>query len=178
MHPKGRYNIGVARKNNVMVKQGTVDDIDAFYEILKATGDRDGFQISQKSHYARFLTDLQGSFILMAMHDKKPIAGLLGVVWGKTGIYYYGASSYEHRQLMAPYLLQWEAIQYCKGLECAEYDLLGISPPDATEPDSWNGISDFKRKFGGTVILYPAEQMLVLRPLVKAGIEWKRRILG
>jgi lipid II:glycine glycyltransferase (peptidoglycan interpeptide bridge formation enzyme) len=203
MHPKGRYNIGVAKKHGVTITEGTENDLDAFYELLQGTGGRDGFQISQKSHYARFLASLEGSFMLLAYHAGKPIAGLLGLVWptasprpstgsghpspvgrgdggegNRTGIYYYGASSYEHRNLMAPYLLQWEAIRLAKAQGCTRYDLLGISAEQAPPDDPWWGITDFKRKFGGMVVSYPPEQEMVLRPIVKHMLGLKRRILG
>lgn len=191
MHQKGRYNINLARKNGVSVRKGSIDDIDAFYGLLQSTGNRDGFTISKKSHYERFLKNLPESFILIAEHDKKPIAGLIGVMWpppltpppqgegsNGTGIYYYGASSYEHRQLMAPYALQWEAMRMCKNAGCTEYDLFGISPENAAADDPWWGISDFKRKFGGAVVVYPPEQQIVLRPVIKKLLEWKRKILG
>lgn len=178
MHQKGRYNVTVAVKGGVTVRKGSPDDIDAFYALLKATGSRDGFKISQKSHYARFLDALEGSFILMASAAGKPVAGLIGVQWNGTGIYYYGASSYEHRSLMAPSLLQWEAIRLCKDKGCTRYDLLGISPDDAPYDDPWRGITDFKRKFGGTVVTYPPEQSIVFRPMMRTLLGWKRRILG
>ncbi len=178
MHPKGRYNISLAKKHDIDVAEGSDKDIDAFYELLKGTGGRDGFRIFQESHYARFLRDLKGSFLLMATHEHTPIAGLMGVEWNGTAIYYYGASSYEHRHLMAPYLLQWEAIRRAKANGCKAYDLLGISPENAPTNDPWKGITDFKRKFGGTVVAYPSEQMVVLRPGLKLALEWKRVLLG
>ncbi len=178
MHQKGRYNITVARKNGVTIRKGDLSDLESFYRLLKGTGGRDGFRISHKSHYTRFLCDLRGSFILLAEYEGVAIAGLLGVVHGTTGFYYYGASSYAHRNLMAPYLLQWEAIRLCKGLGCTHYDLLGVSPDTAGYDDPWRGITDFKRKFGGTVIAYPPEQSLVLKPMVKRLLGWKRKILG
>ncbi|MSR67819.1 peptidoglycan bridge formation glycyltransferase FemA/FemB family protein [Candidatus Peribacteria bacterium] len=178
MHPKGRYNIGVARKHGITVTEGSKQDIDAFYELLQNTGNRDGFKISQKSHYTRFLSDLEGSFMLIAKHEGKAIAGLMGVTWNGTGFYYYGTSSYKHRHLMAPYLLQWEAIRYCKSAGCTRYDLLGIAPENVSKDDPWAGISDFKRKFGGEVITYPKEQMIVLRPIAKMMLELKRSIFG
>lgn len=178
MHQKGRYNIGVARKHGIEVVEGAKDDIDTFYDLLRSTGGRDGFTISQKSHYTRFLSAIPLSFLLLAKHQGKAIAGLIGVRWGKMGIYYYGASSYEHRHLMAPYLVQWEAIRRCKAEGCTHYDLLGISPEPAPANDPWLGISDFKRKFGGTVVTYPQEQTLVLKPIVKAALQLKRKLLG
>lgn len=183
MHPKGRYNITLAKKHGVVVEAcgahvSPEQNIDAFYALLQGTGGRDGFVVSQKSHYTRFLSDLTGSFLLLAKHEDRPIAGLLGVEWNGTAVYYYGASSYAHRSLMAPYLLQWEAIRRSKGHGCHTYDLLGISPDKAPPNDPWWGITDFKRKFGGTVVTYPQEQMMVLRPVMKAALDWKRKIVG
>ena len=108
---------------------------------------------------------------------KKPIAGLLGVRWEWKGIYYYGASDRAHRALMAPYALQWAAIKLCKEQGCTAYDLFGIAPPDQPH-HPWAGISDFKEKFGGTVILYPSEQQIVLRPWKHRIVKMKRKILG
>ncbi len=178
MHSKGRYNIHVAEKHNVRVKQS--QDIDAFHTLLQETAGRDKFRVGAKNQYKAFLQKVPGAFLLMA-HEadgSTPIAGLLGVIYGATGYYYYGASSYEHRALMAPFLLQWEAMHHCKKAGCSAYDLLGIAPPDADADHPWEGISSFKAKFGGEVVTFPPEQQIVLRPLMRALIQAKRRMLG
>lgn len=184
MHQKGRYNINVAKKNNVRIERS--NDIDAYYTLAQKTGKRDAFGIPSKKQLRAFLEHLPDSFLLLAYtssessgsSDSSPISGLIGVYWNGTGIYYYGASDYEHRALMAPYLLQWEAIQLCKKAGCRTYDLLGVAPADAQADHPWNGISDFKSKFGGTVISYPPEQEITLKPLVKQLLEVKRKVFG
>lgn len=191
MKQKGRYNIRLAEKNGVTVEQSK--DVQAFYQLMKSTGERDAFGVHSQKHYEKFLMNLSGSFLLIAYesgHDKKPIAGLIGVIWGNTGlptvdgspakvgIYYYGASSYESRSLMAPYALQWAAMKHCKLAGCTHYDLLGIAPPDSPENHAWQGITGFKEKFGGTLVTYPAEQEAVLKPLAKTALTVKRKILG
>jgi peptidoglycan pentaglycine glycine transferase (the first glycine) len=185
MHQKGRYNINVARKNGVRIEQS--QDIDAYYALAQKTGKRDAFGIPSKRQLKTFLENLDGSFLLLAyaatsnskLEAVHPaIAGLLGVTWNNTGIYYYGASDYEHRNLMAPYLLQWEAIQHCKRAGCATYDLLGIAPAGSDETHPWAGISGFKEKFGGTVISYPTEQEITLKPMVKQLLKMKRKLIG
>jgi len=176
MHQKGRYNIRVAQKHEITVKQS--DDIDAFYTLLGDTGTRDGFTIHPKLHYKAFLQHLRGSFLLLAFtKDSKPIAGLLGVIWDKKGIYYYGASSYASRALMAPYLVQWEAMRHCKTRGCKTYDLLGIAP-HSDQPHPWGGMSAFKEKFGGKIVTYPPEQQIVLRPWIAKMLRWKRKTIG
>ncbi len=187
MHPKGRYNIGIAQKNNVKIRVGDADDIDALYDIFKKTAARDDFTVFPACHYKTFLKSLQGSFVLLAEQENTLIAGLIGVTWHTQSFYYYGASSYEHRQYMAPYALQWEAMKKCKQAGCTTYDLLGVSDErnkmeDARckmeKEDPWHGITEFKRKFGGSITEYPPEQTLVLRPFMKKLIKWKRKMVG
>ncbi|MFA6039512.1 MAG: peptidoglycan bridge formation glycyltransferase FemA/FemB family protein [Candidatus Peribacteraceae bacterium] len=218
MKPKGRYNISVAQKHGVRVERS--DDVDAFYRLLEQTGNRDGFGILPKRHYEAFLSHLKESFLLLAYapspgrqaegwerglggevreateviaKEKLPIAALLGVIWNGTGIYYYGASDYESRALMAPYLLQWEAMRFCKARGCAVYDLLGVAPPLPKGEGAggrggwgsgrwgrgrWDGISSFKEKFGGTVVTYPPERQMILHPVMNALLQSKRKIFG
>ncbi len=184
MHPKGRYNIHVAQKHGVRVERS--DDAGAFHGLLTATSARDGFRAGPKRQYETFLKHVPGAFLLLAYPATSnqqpatipPIAGLLGAIYGQTGIYYYGASSYVHRALMAPFLLQWEAMRLCKAASCRSYDLLGIAPPDAGDDHPWAGISSFKAKFGGQVVLYPPEQQIILRAGAKALLSAKRRLLG
>lgn len=176
MHPKGRYNIRVAAKNDVRVERS--EDTEAFYTLIRMTAKRDRFTHPPRKHYQSFLQSLDGSFLFLAYNKQEiPIAGLMGVHWNGTGIYYYGASSYGHRALMAPYLLQWEAMKYCKAKGCTTYDLFGIAPEgDADHP--WKSVSDFKSKFGGTIISYPPEQQIVLRPWANVFVQMKRKLLG
>ena len=177
MHEKGRYNIKVAQKHGIVVQES--GDLDAYYALAEQTGGRDGFKILPKRSYENFLKHLPGSFLMLASTPEgKVIAGILGVTWNDTGIYYYGASSSEHRNLMAPYLLQWEAMKKCKAMGCHSYDLLGVAPVEAKPNHPWQGISGFKAKFGGKVISYPPEQEVVLKPMMKMALGLKRKILG
>ena len=176
MKPKGRYNISVAKRHHVIVRQSS--DIAVFLKLAEETANRDGFKAPPKSHYRAFLEHLRGSFLLLAYpeNSSEPISGLLGVIWGSQGIYYYGASSHASRALMAPYLLQWEAMRHSKALGCTSYDLFGIAPPDAPSHHPWKGVTDFKEKFGGKTILYPPEQVIALRPMLKALLALKRKV--
>lgn len=187
MHQKGRYNIKVAEKSGVRIEKSS--DTEAYAKMASETAKRDGFVGGSTKRYRAFLENIPGSFLLLAYagHDKKPIAGLIGVMYGKAGIYYYGASDYEHRSLMAPYLLQWEAIRHCKKAGCEKYDLLGIAPPtgdrrseigDQDKRHPWAGISDFKIKFGGNVVTYPCEHEIVLKPVLRAILKLKRKVVG
>lgn len=178
MHQKGRYNIKVAQKNGVYIEEST--DVDSYAALAKQTAVRDHYKAAPIHQYDAFLKGLQGSFLLLARAPgvNAPVAGLLGVIHGETGIYYYGASDYAHRALMAPYLLQWEAIRRCREAGCTRYDLLGVAPPGADADHPWKGITGFKEKFGGTVVTYPSERRLTFRPLLRGLLAMKRRMFG
>lgn len=185
MKQKGRYNIRLAEKHSVIVQQST--DIDTFVRLAAETARRDSFTAPPASRYQKFLESLPGAFLLLAYQEqgtknKEPIAGLLGVTWNGIGIYYYGASDYQYRNLMAPYLLQWEAIKLCKAAGCHTYDLLGIAKPASRNQQplisSWSGITRFKEQFGGIIVECASEQQILLRPWTHRLLHWKRKILG
>lgn len=181
MKPKGRYNIKVAERHGIRIEESR--DVDGFARLVMETAKRDGFTALPASKYRAFLEHLPGSFLLLAYASDKSVAGLMGVIWSKTGIYYYGASDYAHRPLMAPFLLQWEAMKYCKAKECTTYDLLGIAPPEAASVElqarssahPWQGITAFKEKFGGDIVTYPQEQEIRLKPIASAMLQLKRK---
>lgn len=177
MHTKGRYNIRLAEKKGIVVEQSA--DVYAFTQLIKKTSDRDGFTPPTPKTYETFLRNLPGSFLLLAYAPgiDAPIGGLMGVIWNGTGVYYYGGSDHEHRALMAPYAMQWTAMQFCKLQGCHSYDLFGIAPSDAVD-HPWSGVTDFKRKFGGTVITYPPEQQIILRPWTTKALALKRKLFG
>lgn len=57
-----------------------------------------------------------------------PIAAIIVTHFGDRATYFYGASSNRHRDLMAPYFLQWTAMTDAKKYGSLWYDLFGIAP--------------------------------------------------
>lgn len=160
MKRKGRYNIALAEKKAVVVKKASSPEerhayAKAFYQLLQQTTDRDGFTGHDENYYQKMLECLPMSEIFIAFFGGKAIAGAICTFQKSQAIYYYGASGNEYRELMAPYLVQWEAIKEAKRRGCTSYDFLGIAPEDADSDHPWKGISEFKRKFGGMVVSYP-----------------------
>lgn len=161
MKPKGRYNIKVAQKHGVIVEAS--EDVESFHSILQKTGGRDGFGIHPQRYYQKMLEHLgDHAQLLLAKHDGYVIAGGIFVYLNDTAIYYYGASDHDHRHLMAPYLIQWTAIQEAKKRGFKTYDFLGIAPEDAQD-HPWAGVTSFKKKFGGQVVNYPQAKNMVFK---------------
>lgn len=185
MKPKGRYNIKLAEKKGVKIE--TIKEAEKgaqiFHQLMKITTQRDKFHGHSQSFYKNML-DILGKEklvkLFVAKYEGKILAGLIATFYKNTATYYFGASSNEHRNLMAPYLLQWEAIKEAKKQGCTYYDLLGIAPKDAAKSHPWFGITKFKGKFGGQEIAYhPAKEYIVNKLLFKGIKAYKqlRKIL-
>lgn len=150
MKPKGRYNSKLAAKKGVVVKEAGLESLDRFYELLLETTKRDGFSPNSKKYYEKMLTTIPSAKLLMASHEDEIIAGGIFTYTTNQALYYYGASSNHKRNLMAPYLVQWEAIKLGRREGCRYYDFMGIAQP-GREKDPLQGVTDFKMKFGGEV---------------------------
>ncbi len=171
MKRKGRYNIQLAQKKGIsIIAQAngsfTQKDLDDFWQLNEETTSRDKFSGHQKSYYRFLLEELKDYAVLFfAEHEGRRIATAISTFCADKAIYYFGASSSdsEVRNLMAPYLLQWEMMQYGKKKNCKTYDFLGIAPED--EPKhAYAGISEFKWKFGGSRKIYTPGHEVVLNP--------------
>ena len=116
MKPKGRYNIKLARKKGVVVEQVEkhLGNIQEFHTLMSETTSRDNFAGNTLKFYETFLESLEDSQLFFAYHEWEVIAAGIFVCSWDTMIYYYGASSSHKRNLMAPYLLQWTAIEHAK----------------------------------------------------------------
>lgn len=154
MHQKTRYNLNLAAKKNIRIENKK--DFDIFWNLMKETGKRDQFKLHYEDHYKQILSS-NLSYQLTAFCDNRPIACIICIGFGNTFTYLYGASDYAHRNLMAPYLLQWEAIKLAKGLGFVCYDFFGVAPQtngqageyEYSPKHQYAGVTRFKLGFGG-----------------------------
>ncbi|HMN12322.1 MAG TPA: peptidoglycan bridge formation glycyltransferase FemA/FemB family protein [Bellilinea sp.] len=175
MKQKTRYNIRLAEKKGIVVRQS--NDIDEFYSLMTETGSRDAFGVHSKAYYqAAFdLFSAQGkASLLTAYFEEEPVASVMIFAQGERAWYFYGASSDRERNRMPAYLVQFEAMRWAKTQGCVEYDLWGI--PDAkpeeleanfeTRSDGLWGVYRFKRGFGGEIKRYAEAYDVVYKPLI------------
>ena len=110
---KTRYNVRLASKKGVEIKEGNKEDLKDFHRIMVETGKRDNFLIRSLSYFEKMYDNLYPNHmkLMMAYHEGKPISGIIDIIYGNKVWYLYGASSNEHRNLMPNYLLQWEMIK-------------------------------------------------------------------
>jgi len=158
MKPKTRYNIALAYRKGVWIREGSYADLPLFYELYQQTSVRNGIYLHDISNFDAMFragaiisenADIHTDFkLLIAGIDDMPLAAMFLVFSGSSATYLYGASSSSNRNSMATYALQWEAIRMARGHGCTQYDLFGTAPkPDPSHP--LYGLYRFKMGFGG-----------------------------
>ena len=86
----------------------------------------------------------EDSLILRALHEGKPVAGVLLFIHGHSATYQVGWSGDEGRRLKAHHYLLWQGLVALKERGCDWLDLGGINPDEA------EGVTRFKEGLGGT----------------------------
>jgi lipid II:glycine glycyltransferase (peptidoglycan interpeptide bridge formation enzyme) len=157
MHPKGRYNIALARRHGVTVEM-TTDPAAAgrFHPILIETAARQTFAAEPLC----YLMDLAATLFpaglaaaFFAWYGGQVLAAAIAVFHGPRATFLYGASRREHRPVMACYALQAAVLAAAIDRGCTSYDLYGIDASGLAD-HAYHLLSEFKRKFGGEVRVY------------------------
>ena len=174
LHSKTRYNVRLATKKGVTIKEGTKEDLKEFHKIMVTTGIRDGF-ITRSLSYFETMYDCMAPKhmkLLMAYYEDKPISGVIVIMYGNKTWYLYGASSNEHRNLMPNYLLQWEMIKIALENKSDIYDLRGV-PGIA---DNSNGLYRFKKGFGAEYTEFIGEVYMEFKPLKYKAYKFSEKV--
>ncbi len=180
MKPKWRYNINLANRKGIKVREGISEkDIKIFYELTKEMEKRGGYKGHEYEYYKKMFEVLgngsdkgerdssartprasvgmtEGKDVLklfIAEYEGQPLAAILVSYFDQVATYLHGASGNEQRELMPTYALQWAAIREAKNRNCRLYDFWGVSPKDEKN-HLWAGISRFKRGFGGEEVSF------------------------
>ena len=165
-HSKTRYNIRLATKKGIVVKEGTREDLKKFHEIMVETGSRDNFIIRSLEYFEKMYDAMfpEHMKLLMAYHEDEAIAGIIPIMYGNKVWYLYGASSNKHRNLMPNYLLQWTMIQEAIERGADIYDFRGVSGVvDESHPQY--GLYRFKKGFNAEFTEFIGEVYQPYKPL-------------
>jgi lipid II:glycine glycyltransferase (peptidoglycan interpeptide bridge formation enzyme) len=184
MHQKTRYNINLAQKKNLRVTDDK--NADLFLDLMKRTAKRDKFRLHEERHYHEIIFSPLTQQ-LTVFFESKPIATAVFAGFGDTFTYVFGASDYEYRSLMAPYLIQWEGIKMGQRYGYKFYDFFGVAPMTVNSKQTkenskqenenysfdskhqYAGVTRFKQGFGGEYFEAPGTYDLVIAP-------WKYKI--
>lgn len=163
MKQKTRYNCSVAQKHGVSVAcvSGADADWDRWHQqwmqLLEETSERHGIRHHPAAYYRTMMRELgqRGlcTVAVASMGDQVLSMSLL-LGFGDTMTYLHGASTQQHKDTMAPTLLQWESILYAKQQGYRWYDFFGVAPEDDPR-HRLAGVSRFKRGFDGEELTLP-----------------------
>jgi len=172
-----RYEIRRAEKLAVeIVKTTSEHDLKSFLTLYRATARRQGFitHLGLEEEFQVFAGKNQALLILAKYHGEL-LAGAIIIFYGPQAIYHHGASL--PSKIPASYLVQWEAIREAKKRGFQVYNLWGIAP-DNKPRHPWQGITLFKKGFGGheTVYLHAHDLPIALGYWLAWAIETWRRV--
>ncbi len=179
MKQKTRYNIRLSEKHGVRVRFSRAsEDMETFIELIYTTTSRKAIWPHPKEYYRNFFRVFGENECVLALaeHEGKVLAANLLVFFENTAYYLHGGSSDEGRNLMAPFLLQWESIREAKQRGMVQYNFGGIATnitdSHSTEIKttqlavSWAGITRFKQGFAPetTPIGFPGTYDIIFSP--------------
>ena len=167
LHQKARYNIKLATKKGVTVKlENNEKGIEVFNKLMKETAQRQGFLPHPENYYKKAFETLQAESmanILIGYLQDEPLTAWMLFNDHETFYYPYGASSREHKNLMASNLVAWEAIKLAKSLNCKLFDMWGATN---NTKSAWWGFTEFKLKYGGELVEYMDSYDFVCNKLI------------
>ncbi len=165
---KTRYNIKVAEKKGVTV---SIDDspeaFERYLELTEETTKRQGFYAHGREYHKQMWETLHSADIahlLVARYEGQIITTWVLFKYGDTLYYPYGASTREHREVMANNLVMWEAIRLAKKWGLTYLDMWGALGPEADPNDPWYGFHTFKSGYGARHVEYIGTWDYIAKP--------------
>ena len=168
---KTRYNIRLAIKKGVTVKEDPTslklrgasnsEGFKRYLELTRETVSRQGFYAhSEKYHKLMWeiLNKAGIAHLFTARYQGEIITTWILFKWNDFLYYPYGASTEEHKEVMANNLMMWEAIKFGKKNKLKYFDLWGREPG--------KGFTKFKEGYNPQVIEFLGTWDLVInKPL-------------
>lgn len=183
MKAKTRYNVRLAERNGVKVyEDNSTFAFETYLRLTRETSLRQGFYAHDEEYHRKMWEVLQAAGmarLLVARYKEEILTTWIVFVFQDVLYYPYGASSSEHRNLMANNLIMWEAMKFGKQMGCSTFDLWGSLGPDPDPKDPWYGFHRFKEGYGGELVEFVGTFDLVLLPQMYSlyelsdNIRWK-----
>lgn len=173
MKPKTRYNIRLAQKRGVTVRATReASDRRAFLDLIQVTAERKEIRPHPRSYYEQLFSILPDDlwYLFVAEYAGQVLAANLLILYDTTATYLHGGSSAAHREVMAPYFLQWEQIRFARARGFTRYDFGGVRTTainrESGTKRSWAGITRFKTGFSPQTgpLFFPGAYDIILNP--------------
>lgn len=170
MHQKTRYNLRLAEKKGVeIVEDNSEEGFEDYWKLMEETTKRQGFFAHGKEYHRKMWHEMTKSgmgHLFKAIYEGKTLTTWMMFILNDTVYYPYGASSNEHREVMASNLMMWKVIRYGKKQGCKLFDMWGSLGPDPDIHDPWFGFHKFKQGYGAELVEFLGTYDLVIDPLL------------
>ncbi len=181
MNKTSRYQLRQARLRNVRIRDGTREEVGAFFDLMVSTCRRQGVKPNppdRKTLLALWDAASPSGAIRLtfAEHQGQIVAGLLCICFGQTvSVWKKGWTSLD-RKLFANDLLTYETLEWAnyRGYQIADFAAfdvevairLGKGEPPSPKP----GISRhmFNMRFGGRAVLLPEARVFLPNPAIRS----------
>ncbi len=163
MHPKARYNIRLAEKKGVIIKEDNSKEAFSRYLELtfKETAARQKFYAHDTLYHERMWKQMHAANIahlFTASFEDKILVTWIIFQWQNKIYFPYGASSVEHRDVQAPSLMLWKTAVWGKNHDAKIYDLWGA--------EEGKGFNRFKEQFNPALINFVGTYDLAVNPIL------------
>lgn len=152
--PKTRYNIRLAGRRGVTVAPVPCDEagVTAMYGLMAAAFQRAGFPLRPPAYYSGYWRLFEASGqgqLFLARLGEEVLAGAFVIHVGDRAWYKDGGSYTQRHELMAPHLVQWEAMRWLRARGVRSYDLFAVPSQEqlATGDHPLGGLLQFKAGF-------------------------------
>lgn len=172
LHPKTRYNIKVAQKHQVNIREDNSQQ--AFTKYLALTFEttkRQKFYAHDKKYHEimwETLSKANIAHLFTANYHIENKTEILAawIVFNFNNILYYpyGSSSSQYRNIMASNLMMWDTILFGKKLGAVTYDMWGSLGPNPDPKDPWYGFHRFKEGYGAKLVKFIGSFDLIINP--------------
>lgn len=181
MHSKTRYNIRLADRKGVKITQDESEKaFERYWELTTETTTRQKFYAHTKTYHENMWETLKSSsekinvnklsaHLFTATYNKKILTTWVLFTFKDTLYYPYGASSSEHREVMASNLIMWEAILFGKKHGFKKFDMWGALSDNPNTKDAWYGFHRFKSGYGPEHVEFVGSFDLICNPLLYQG---------
>lgn len=168
MHQKTRYNLRLAQKKGVeIVEDKSEQGFEDYWKLMEETTKRQGFYAHTKNYHRKMWKNMIESgmgHLFKAVWQGQTLTTWMVFILNGVLYYPYGASSNEHREVMASNLMMWEVIRYGKKQGCNLFDMWGSLGPEPDIEDPWYGFHRFKQGYGAELVEFLGSFDLVVRP--------------
>lgn len=175
MSQKTRYNVRLAQKKGVTVsEESSTEAFNAYLHLVQETTRRQGFYAHDETYHRNQWQMLGQSdantssqkiaHLFTARYQEKILVAWIVFLFHDVLYYPYGASSDEHRDVMASNLVMWEVMKWGKAHGAKRFDLWGALGPDPDPQDPWYGFHRFKQGYGPRQVEWMGSYDLVLHP--------------